>query len=115
MIGFASIVLLAYAVLMIVGGIMGYRAVGSAASLIAGSISGALLLGAWGWSRRNLSAGLTAAIVIGVALAVFFGIRFARTGALMPAGMLALVSIAAVVVFIAALKGRDSRVLPPSR
>ena len=94
----ATAVLLIYAVLMLVGGVIGYRAAGSKASLIAGVASSAALFGAFAWSRSHPASGFLAGAVVALALAVVFAIRLAKTGNFMPAGMLLLASVAALVV-----------------
>lgn len=94
----AAIVLLVYAVLMLAGGVIGYRAAGSKASLIAGAVSGAVLFGAYAWSRSSPQRGFALAAVVALLLAINFGMRFAKSGNFMPPGMLMTVSIVALVV-----------------
>ena len=68
----AKKVLLVFALLVVIGGVQGFMA-GSAASLIAAVVSGALLLySRWLWGEKNL-AGLIVGLVVSIAL---FG-RFA--------------------------------------
>ena len=83
--GFGQGVLLAYAVLMVLGGVMGKRA-GSKASLIAGVGSGVLLLVAWFVSMHHPVPGLVMGAVIAALLSATFGRRLAATRKLMPAG-----------------------------
>jgi len=86
------------------GGIMGFVKVGSKASLISGVGMGLILLlcgyGVWGGSQDSL---LGAVVVAGL-LVVLFAIRFAKTKRFMPAGMLAILSLVAVVAFGLAMK-----------
>ena len=89
--------LLVYGVLMVLGGLMGLRA-GSKASLYAGSGSGVLLLVAWYVTRLNLPAGLWLGLVLTVLLTLTFAGRWKKTGKFMPAGMLLLLSLVALVV-----------------
>lgn len=98
MTGIAAVVLLVYAVLMLVGGVIGYRAAGSKASLIAGAISSAFLFAAYADSRSNPQRGFALAAVVALLLAINFGIRFAKTGNFMPPGMLMAVSVLALLV-----------------
>lgn len=93
-----TIVLLVYAILMLVGGVIGYRAAGSKPSLISGVISGLLLFGAFAWSRSNAGGGFLSAAVLALLLAIVFTIRLAKTGRFMPSGMLLAISVIALVV-----------------
>ena len=88
-----------YGVIMILGGIMGFVKVGSKASLISGVGMGlALLASGFGVSHGNRDS-LVAALVIAALLVVIFAIRYAKTRRFMPGGMLAVLSLVAVVVF----------------
>ncbi|HTS16723.1 MAG TPA: TMEM14 family protein [Verrucomicrobiae bacterium] len=93
-----------YGVIMILGGIAGFVRVGSKASLISGVGFGLALLasgfGVWQGSQDSL----LAAIVIALLLVVLFAIRYAKKRRFMPAGMLAVLSVVAVVIFVRALK-----------
>jgi len=90
-------VLLVYAVLMMFGGLMGFRA-GSKVSLYAGFGSGVALLAAFGVTYLALGAGLWVGCVLAVILTLMFGQRLAKTGKFMPSGMLLAVSLVAVVL-----------------
>ena len=103
----ATAVLVIYAVLMLLGGLMGYRTAGSKASLIAGIASSVALFGALAWSRSRPASGFIAGAVVALALTVVFGIRLAKTGNFMPAGMLMVVSVLALMVL--ALAGFRNR------
>lgn len=91
-----QIVLLVYAVLMLVGGFMGYRA-GSTVSLYAGVGSGIVLLVAWLVTRSQLDVGLWIGVVVTLLLCISFGMRLAKTGKFMPAGGLLVVSVVALL------------------
>lgn len=95
---FGQIVLLVYAVFMVAGGVMGYRAAGSRASLLAGGISAAVLLVSLALSFRAPAAGFWLGAATSLALAVVFTMRFAKTGAFMPSGMLLAVSVIALAL-----------------
>lgn len=90
--------LLIYAVLMLVGGFMGYARAGSKVSLIAGVASGILLLVSWIVTRSHLVAGLWMGAGITLLLCVSFAMRLAKTGKFMPSGGLLLVSVVALLV-----------------
>lgn len=102
MIGPAKIYFIVFGLLTIVGGVMGYVKVGSTASLIAGSVSGILLLLAAFLLPGNLAVGLALATVVSVALAVRFVPAFIKTGSLMPAGLMSVLSVIGVIMAIVA-------------
>lgn len=90
-------VLLVYGILMVLGGLMGYRA-GSRVSLIAGLVSGVLLLAAWWLSRTQPVAGLWAGVVITLLLCGSFAMRLLETRRFMPSGALLVVSVVALLL-----------------
>ena len=91
-----------FGVLTIAGGIVGYVKAGSVASIIAGSITGVLLLVAAFLLPEHRGAGLATALVISLLLAVQFVPKFLQTGRAMPAGMMAILSVIGVVAAIVA-------------
>ncbi len=93
------VVLLVFGVLMVLGGLMGHRA-GSKASLISGSLSGLVLLGAWFVSRDHMAAGLWIGVGVSALLSAVFGMRLAKTGKVMPAGGLLAVSVVALGLLV---------------
>jgi uncharacterized membrane protein (UPF0136 family) len=95
--GLGPTTLLVYGILMVLGGLMGLRA-GSRASLYAGSGSGLLLLVAWLVTRVSPAAGLWMGLILTVLLTLTFAGRWKKTGKFMPAGLLLLVSLVALVV-----------------
>ena len=90
-------VLVVYALLMLGGGIAGYRKARSVASLVAGTASAGALGAAWWWSRSRPVAGLTLGAIVAAVLAAFFLHRLVKTGKPMPAGGLFAVSLAVAV------------------
>jgi uncharacterized membrane protein (UPF0136 family) len=92
-----------YGVIMILGGIAGFVRVGSKASLISGVGFGLVLLVCGFEVWRNSQTGLLAAVVIALLLVVLFAIRYAKKQRFMPAGMLAILSLVAAVMFALAL------------
>jgi len=90
-------VLLGYALLMMLGGLMGFKA-GSKVSLYAGLGSGVALFAALGATYYEMRIGLWAGCALAVILALTFGRRLAKTGKFMPSGMLLVVSIAAAIL-----------------
>ena len=93
-----------YGVIMILGGIMGFVKVGSKASLLSGVGMGLGLLASGYGVWRGSSDSLAVAEVIALLLLVLFAVRFAKTRRFMPGGMLAILSLVAVVLFGMALK-----------
>jgi uncharacterized membrane protein (UPF0136 family) len=96
--GLVEWVMLVYALLLIVGGLMGFRA-GSKVSLMAGGGSGVAMLLALYVAQSNPRAGVLAAGAISLVLSAIFGRRLAASGKFMPSGMLLLVSLVSLVVF----------------
>jgi uncharacterized membrane protein (UPF0136 family) len=97
------IYLYVFGALTIAGGIMGYVKANSRASLIAGLSSGVLLLGAAYLVGARGTMGLLLGLVVSLPLAGRFISGFRKTGKVMPAGLMALLSIAGVVLTIAGL------------
>jgi uncharacterized membrane protein (UPF0136 family) len=91
-----------FGVLTIAGGIVGYVKAGSVASIIAGSITGILLLVAAFLLPEHRVAGLATALVISLFLAVQFVPKFLQTGRVMPAGMMSILSVIGVIAAIVA-------------
>jgi uncharacterized membrane protein (UPF0136 family) len=102
MIGPAKIYFIVFGLLTIVGGVMGYLKAGSTASLIAGSISGILLLVAAFLLPNSLALGLALAAVVSIALAGRFIPAFMKTGQVMPAGLMAVLSVIGIIMAVLA-------------
>jgi uncharacterized membrane protein (UPF0136 family) len=102
MIGPAKIYFIIFGLLTIVGGVIGYVKAGSTASIIAGAISGIALIAAAYLLPGNLAVGLAIAGVVSILLAVRFIPAFMRTGKMMPAGLMAALSVIGVIVAIVA-------------
>jgi uncharacterized membrane protein (UPF0136 family) len=101
------IYLFIFGILTIGGGAMGFVKAGSRASLIAGGISGLLLLLAGWLMATKPQAGVILGLVISLALAGRFAPAFLKTYAVMPAGLMTLCSIIGVVLTVLCLvKGR---------
>src|SRR6266850_3549738 len=102
MIGGAKIYFIVFAILTIAGGIIGYVKAGSMASIIAGSISGVLLLLAAWLMPEHQAAGLIIALIVSLLLAGQFIPKFFRTFKVMPAGLMSVLSAIGIIVAIAA-------------
>ena len=92
-----QIVLVVFGLLMLIGGFFGNRA-GSKVSLYAGSGSAALLFVAVVVTVFDMRFGLGMGIVTAALLGVVFAVRFLKTRKVMPAGMMLIASIMALVL-----------------
>ena len=97
-----KIYFIVFGLLTIAGGIMGYVKAGSNASLIAGSLSGLLLLLAAFFLPSHVSLGLALGGIVSLLLIGYFLPAFFRTGKMMPAGMMSLLSVLGMVFAIVA-------------
>ncbi|HCF26964.1 MAG TPA: hypothetical protein DEV81_07085 [Cyanobacteria bacterium UBA11049] len=91
---------IAYGILAIVGGIIGYVQAKSKASLISGIVSGLLLIIAGVVQLQGQGLGLILAIVVTIALIIVFAMRLAKTRKFMPAGLMTALGVAALVVML---------------
>jgi uncharacterized membrane protein (UPF0136 family) len=83
-----------YALLLAVGGLIGYLKAGSRPSLIAGLLSAVAALAALGLSIGNSPWGLPLGLLLAVVLLLLFGYRYAvKTRKFMPSGLLAVISL----------------------
>ena len=95
----APITLGVYALLLGIGGLMGYLKAGSRPSLIAGSISALVALAALALSAANHKLGVPLGLLLSITLFVLFGYRYAvKTRKFMPSGLLAIASLVVLAV-----------------
>ncbi|MEM1368948.1 MAG: TMEM14 family protein [Cyanobacteria bacterium P01_H01_bin.15] len=87
-----------YALLSLVGGVIGYASAKSKVSLISGTVSGLLLLGCGAWQLQNPAVGGWAAIAITAALCITFLVRLYKTRKAMPAGLM--IGAGALTLFV---------------
>ncbi len=92
-----KIYFLVFGLLTIAGGVLGYVKAGSTASIIAGSISGILLIVAALLLPTHAVVGLALGIVVSLLLAGKFLPGFFKSGKMMPDGMMAVLSAIAIV------------------
>lgn len=98
-----SIVAIAYGVLALVGGIIGYTQAGSKMSLGSGILSGLLLiLGGILIQTVGQSGLILATVVTGGLIVVFVG-RWVKTRTFMPAGVMVLAGVGTLAVLLNAL------------
>ena len=102
MFGPTKIYFIVFGLLTIAGGVMGYVKAGSTISLLAGAISGVLLLVAAFLIPGQAVAGLALGGLVSLLLIGYFLPAFFRTGKIMPAGMMSILSIVGVVFAILA-------------
>src|SRR6266581_6469862 len=96
----ARIYFIVFGALTIVGGIVGYLKAGSVASIIAGSITGVLLLVAAFVLPEHRAIGLATALIVSLLLAAQFIPKLLQTGRIIPAGIMSLLSAIGVIVVI---------------
>ena len=102
MLAVARIYFLIFGLLTIAGGVVGYVKVGSFISIIAGAISGALLLIAAFLLPEHRAAALIIGLAVSLLLAIQFLPKFASTGKIMPAGAMTLLSVIGIFLALAA-------------
>src|SRR5215213_740885 len=100
MLGPARIYFIVFGLLTVVGGIIGYVSKGSVPSILAGSIAGLALLAAAFFLPGYPEAGLIVAGLVSLLLAGQFVPKFIKTGALMPAGMMSVLSVLGLIMAI---------------
>src|SRR5205814_3281778 len=100
----AKIYFIVFGALTVIGGIVGYIKAVSVASIIAGSITGLLLLVAAFLLPEHSTIGLATALIVSLLLAAQFVPKFLLSGRVMPAGIMAILAvigiIAAIIVWV---------------
>jgi uncharacterized membrane protein (UPF0136 family) len=96
----AKIYFIVFGLLTITGGIIGYVKAGSVASIVAGSITGVLLLIAAFLLPEHRVAGLASVLIVSLLLAAQFVPKFLRTGTVMPAGVMSVLSVIGIITAI---------------
>jgi uncharacterized membrane protein (UPF0136 family) len=91
-----------FGLLTIAGGVVGYVKAGSVPSIIAGSITGVLLLIAAFVMPEHRVAGISTALIVSLLLVAYFGRKYLSTGAVMPAGIMSVLSILGIIAAIVA-------------
>jgi uncharacterized membrane protein (UPF0136 family) len=98
---FGLIVLGIYAVLLIVGGVIGFVKARSRPSLIAGVSSGLVALICLGLSATyNEAIGYSLGLALAIVLFLFFGTRAISSRKFMPGGLLAVSSVLVIAVMV---------------
>lgn len=99
----ATIMTFVYGVLAIVGGIIGYAQARSTPSLVAGLITGILLLVAGVAALQAQPWGVWLAIAVTILLLVVFIGRLVKTRKFMPAGLMVTVGVVTVITLLDAI------------
>ncbi len=95
--------MLIYGVLLIVGGLAGYVRAGSRISLLSGGVSGCVILLAFWLGFRSIPLAFSIGGIVAAVLMITMGIRFLRTGHILPAGLIAMMSLVILVVLLLAV------------
>ena len=96
-----TVLIALYGLFVAIGGIIGYSQARSRVSLITGLGSA---VGLWIAAYATLSnrvSGLLLATLIAISLAIFFSFRWTQTRKFMPAGLMTLLSVVAMIAFAA--------------
>ena len=103
MIDLTKIYYFIFGVLTIAGGVMGYVKAQSMASLLAGGISGLLLIGAGALIATKTQPGLILGLLVSIALAGRFIPAYMGKQVFMPAGLMSVLSVIGIILTIVAL------------
>lgn len=95
---FLFYLILTYAGVLVVGGLIGFIVAGSEISLWMGGIFGLLLVISAFTLRKNLVVALSATTFLSLLLTLFFSYRFYTTGGWMPGGVLMILSALVLIV-----------------
>jgi uncharacterized membrane protein (UPF0136 family) len=96
---------IAYGLLALLGGVMGYQKAKSKISLISGGISGVLLILAGILALNGIDSGLILAAFISAVLIVVFTVRLIKTKKMMPAGLMIVTGLIALIAIGYQLSG----------
>jgi uncharacterized membrane protein (UPF0136 family) len=101
---YEALALILYGLLVVGGGILGYRRAGSRASLAGGYRAGAAIVIASVLALSGARAGFWLDLIFAGALAIFFAYRLVKTRKAMPGAPMIVLSLAAVLVCLWALR-----------
>ncbi|MFY9226282.1 MAG: TMEM14 family protein [Blastocatellia bacterium] len=99
----ATYVVLVYGFLLIAGGVIGFMQAKSKASLIAGSISGVVILASGIIMLQGATFGTYLALVVTLALSAVFFMRWSKTRAFMPSGMMLILNEITFILVVLSL------------
>ncbi|TBR58068.1 hypothetical protein B4U84_19150 [Westiellopsis prolifica IICB1] len=95
-----TVAALAYGILTVVGGIVGYVTAGSNVSLFSGSISGLVLIFSVFIQIQGQNWGLTLAAIVTAILIVVFAFRLAKIRKFMPAGLMTILGMLTLALIV---------------
>jgi uncharacterized membrane protein (UPF0136 family) len=98
----AKIYFIVFGLLTIAGGIIGYVKAGSVPSIVAGAITGVLLLVAAFLLPEHQALGLGTALIVSLLLAGYFIRKYLQTGTVMPAAIMSVLSVIGIIAAIVA-------------
>ena len=110
-INIAIIAAIAYGILAIIGGIIGYKKAGSKISLISGSVSGLLLIISGIIQIMGMDWGLIFSTIITTILVITFIVRLVKTRKMMPSGLMIVTGIVAVAVMMFEISTNNSTII----
>lgn len=93
-----------YIAILLIGGLIGYVAAKSWASLIASSVSAALLTACCYGIRQGSKLAYCAALALISCLLLFFGYRFSLHYQFMPAGLMTVLTASLLIYLLASLR-----------
>ncbi len=99
-----DIILGIYGLLMLAGGVIGYKKAGSKMSLIMGIVSSVFIFIGLYLTQASPAKGYTLIAVMAVFLLGVFIKRFIKTKSFMPSGMLVIVNLLALVICLLKLQ-----------
>ena len=99
-----NIILGIYGLLMLVGGVIGYKKAGSKMSLMMGIVSSVFIFIGLTITQKSPTKGYTLIAVMAVFLLGIFIKRFIKTKSFMPSGMLVIVNLLALVICLLKLQ-----------
>lgn len=102
MLGLAKIYFIVFGLLTVAGGVIGYVSKGSVPSIVAGAVCGILLLTGAFLMPTHVVAGLAITAIVSLLLAGQFVPKFIKSGQVMPAGMMSVLSVIGIVMAIVA-------------
>jgi uncharacterized membrane protein (UPF0136 family) len=97
-------IVLVYALLILIGGIIGHIKAASTASLVMGIVFGVLLTGSAFLIFKRKKSGLYSALALSLLLDLFFTYRFVDKLKFFPSAFLSIVSLAMIVILALELK-----------
>ena len=89
-----------YGAFTLLGGLMGYLKAKSKASLMAGGLSGLLIILATYGIVQHQVAGYYGLLAVSALLGIYFGMKFFKTFKLMPAGLIFVLSAITLIGFL---------------